>query len=165
VSGGIGYRPRASSRAASATMRANRPSSTMPEVRLRAALHHKGWRFRKNFVMRFGNVRTSPDIVFTRHRVAVFVDGCFWHSCPTHATTPKANSDYWVPKLRRNVARDRETTRALQDAGWSVVRIWEHTSVEEAVEIVERALGLHPAGRPIGHHPPAGQGESRRDSS
>ncbi|MCB0867348.1 MAG: DNA mismatch endonuclease Vsr [Solirubrobacterales bacterium] len=68
----------------------------------------------------------KPDVVFTRQKVAVFVDGCFWHGCPEHGTTPKANSDYWKPKLERNMARDREVDFGLTAAGWTVVRVWEH---------------------------------------
>jgi DNA mismatch endonuclease (patch repair protein) len=70
----------------------------------------------------------------------VFVDGCFWHGCPQHQVVPKANPDYWVPKLRRNVERDREADAALDAAGWVVVHIWEHEDVAEAVELVEEAL-------------------------
>jgi DNA mismatch endonuclease (patch repair protein) len=74
--------------------------------------------------------------VFTRARVAVFVDGCFWHRCPLHATAPKANFDYWAAKLRRNVARDRRADEALQAAGWCVVRVWEHEAVDNAARRV-----------------------------
>lgn len=88
-----------------------------------------------------GVKRRTIDIAFTRARVAVFVDGCFWHCCPVHATWPGANSVWWAEKLRRNVERDRETDELLMTAGWSVVRVWEHVPVEEAVEVVETALG------------------------
>jgi DNA mismatch endonuclease, patch repair protein len=79
-------------------------------------------------------------VVFTRWRVAVFVDGCFWHGCPAHGTQPRANADYWRAKIDRNVERDRETDDLLVEAGWSVVRVWEHVSTESAVERIEVAL-------------------------
>jgi DNA mismatch endonuclease, patch repair protein len=79
-------------------------------------------------------------VVFTRWRVAVFVDGCFWHGCPDHGTQPRANADYWRAKIDRNVERDRETDDLLVEAGWSVVRVWEHVSTESAVHRVEVAL-------------------------
>jgi len=72
--------------------------------------------------------RRRADIVLTRRRIAIFIDGCFWHSCPDHATQPKRNAEYWLPKLRRNVERDRETDVALRTAGWTVLRFWEHES-------------------------------------
>ena len=81
-----------------------------------------------------------PDIVFTRRRVAVFVDGCFWHACPDHGQLPRANASYWEPKLCRNAERDRADTGALERSGWSVVRVWEHEPTPTAVAIVEAAL-------------------------
>lgn len=81
-----------------------------------------------------------PDIVFTRARVAVFVDGCFWHCCPVHGNAPEKNSTYWAPKLARNVQRDREYDLALEEAGWTVIRVWEHEPVEIAVAMVRAAL-------------------------
>jgi DNA mismatch endonuclease (patch repair protein) len=78
--------------------------------------------------------------VFAGARVAVFVDGCFWHSCPEHATAPKANSAWWSAKLAANVARDRDTDQRLAEDGWKVVRIWEHESVVDAGDRVERAV-------------------------
>lgn len=120
--------------------KANRRTGTKPEVRLRSAIHRRGLRFRADLLVRAGPVRVRPDIVFTRWRVAVFVDGCFWHGCPEHQVIPKSNPDYWIPKLRRNVERDRESDAALGAAGWAVVHIWEHVGVGEAVELVERAL-------------------------
>lgn len=85
-----------------------------------------------------------PDLVFPRRRVAVFVDGCFWHVCPEHGREPTRNEWYWTPKLRRNVERDRAADAALEAAGWRVIRIWEHVPVEEAAAVVER--GLNAAG-------------------
>jgi DNA mismatch endonuclease (patch repair protein) len=121
--------------------KANRRTGTRPEVRLRSALHRYGLRFRKDYALRVDDGRViKPDIVFTRARLAVFVDGCFWHACPQHGTTPRSNTDYWGPKLARNVARDRTNELRLQAEGWSVLRVWEHTPVEEAVSIVVQTL-------------------------
>src|SRR5262245_28321051 len=107
-------------------MKANRRRDTTPEVRVRSALHRAGLRFRKDLLVRFRGGHTRPDVVFTSTRVAVYVDGCFWHSCPRHGTRPRNNSWYWRPKLRRNLARDRRVTRRLRAEGWLVLRRWEH---------------------------------------
>ena len=85
-----------------------------------------------------------PDIVFTRQRVAVFIDGCFWHRCPEHGNSPRANTAYWEAKLERNVARDERVDRALQAAGWTVLRLWEHLKPEEAIGRIVAALGRPP---------------------
>ncbi len=126
----------ASSPAARKSMLGNRGSNTRPEVSLRRALHAAGLRFRKDCPLEIGGAKFRPDIVFTRAKVAVFIDGCFWHSCPAHGTTPSRNADYWVPKLARNVQRDREHDAALLANGWRVLRVWEHEPVEDAVERV-----------------------------
>lgn len=122
-------------------MKANRRADTKPEIELRSRLHRAGLRFRKDFPVVVAGRRVRPDVVFTRQRVAVFVDGCFWHCCPAHGTAPSRNVDYWRPKLARNVERDRETTAALEAEGWRVVRIWEHEPVGEAHRRVVAALG------------------------
>lgn len=121
-------------------MRGNRRVGTQPEARLRSALHGKGLRFRKNHPIVAGEVRVRPDIVFPRSRVAVFVDGCFWHACPDHGTKPKSNTSYWAPKLARNVERDRRVDRGLTGEGWKVVRIWEHEPLSDAAAKVLRAV-------------------------
>lgn len=132
--------PEPTSAAATRTGKGNRRSGTQPEVRLRSALHRRGHRFRKDHLVRAGDVRVRADVVFTRWRVTAFVDGCFWHGCPSHQQVPRSNLDYWVPKLAANVERDRRVDAALADAGWVVLRIWEHVEVGEAVRIVEGAL-------------------------
>jgi DNA mismatch endonuclease, patch repair protein len=114
------------------SMRANRRVDTGPERRLRSAIHVLGLRFRKDHPVEIAGRRVRPDIVFTRARVCVFCDGCFWHSCPQHATKPKTNAEFWEQKLRRNVERDRQVDRALADEGWTVVRVWEHEAPEAA---------------------------------
>jgi DNA mismatch endonuclease (patch repair protein) len=110
-------------------MRRNPRSDTKPERQLRSALFRAGLRFRKNYAVRADGRLIRPDIVFPKLQVAVFVDGCFWHHCPEHGNEPRHNAGYWGPKLRRNVARDREVDRALVGEGWLVIRVWEHEDV------------------------------------
>jgi DNA mismatch endonuclease (patch repair protein) len=120
-------------------MLANRGRDTAPELAVRRLLHRSGLRFRVDFAPLGG--RRRADIVFTRRRVAVFIDGCFWHGCPEHATLPKSNADYWLPKLRRNSERDREVDAVLGDAGWVVLRFWEHEAPETVAAAIIRVLG------------------------
>lgn len=125
----------------SRNMRANRRANTKPEVALRSALHGLGYRFRKDFRIDLPDGRrVRPDIVFTRRKIAVFVDGCFWHACPQHGRQPRRNEWYWSPKLRRNVERDRLANVALTDAGWRVVRVWEHEELPAAIARVVREI-------------------------
>ena len=112
---------------------------TKPEVAIRRELWRQGRRYRVDVPVVPGS-RRRADIVFTRCRVAVFVDGCFWHSCPIHATEPNANADWWSDKLRRNVERDRDTDRLLAEHGWVVVRVWEHEDAIGAADRVDQAL-------------------------
>jgi DNA mismatch endonuclease (patch repair protein) len=120
-------------------MQGNRGADTRPELELRSELHRRGNRFRKT-VAPVKGLRCRADIVFARARVAVFVDGCFWHRCPEHGTSPRTNSDYWQVKLDRNVARDRRNDDALVSSGWAVVRVWEHEDVLDAANRVEAIL-------------------------
>lgn len=106
-------------------MQANRRRDTSPELAVRRLVHAAGFRYRVDFRL-VPALRTRADLVFTRSRIAVFIDGCFWHSCPAHGTRPKSNVEYWSPKLARNVQRDRETDAALEALGWQVLRFWEH---------------------------------------
>lgn len=137
---GTRRQPRPSTSGRSRNMQGIRRADTKPELRLRSALHRAGYRFRKDFRLDVAGVRVRPDIVFTRRRVAVFVDGCFWHVCPQHGREPTHNEWYWTPKLRRNVERDRAADAALEAAGWRVVRLWEHEPPELAAAAVVRAL-------------------------
>ena len=123
-------------------MRAIKRTGTKPELALRSALHRQGYRFRKDYRLDLnGGARVRPDIAFTARRVAVFVDGCFWHACPHHGSRPKNNDWYWSPKLARNVERDRAADDAFTHAGWTVVRLWEHVPLEDAVAAVIAAVG------------------------
>lgn len=128
-------------------MAAIRRTDTVPEKTLRSALHATGLRFRKDYRLDLGGVKTRPDIVFTRAKVAVFVDGCYWHSCPQHGVRPRTNVEFWRSKLARNVERDREQDQALSNAGWTVVRVWEHVPVQDAVDLVHRSLTDRSPGR------------------
>lgn len=119
-------------------MQANRRRDTTPEVAVRRLLHSRGLRYRVDYPPLGG--RRRADIVFTRKRIAVFIDGCFWHGCPEHASRPTVNTDYWDPKLQRNIERDRETSALLEDADWTVLRFWEHEPPELVAAAIESAV-------------------------
>ena len=119
-------------------MQGNRSRDTRPELALRSALHRRGLRFRAAFQSR--EVRCRIDVAFTRLQLAVFVDGCFWHGCPEHGTSPRTNASYWSQKLAGNQARDRRVDAALKAAGWRVIRVWEHDDPERAADVVDEAL-------------------------
>lgn len=110
--------------------------NTAPELALRRALHMRGMRYRVQVKVP-GNNRRTIDIAFPRAHLAVYVDGCFWHGCPDHYHAPQANADWWAWKVERNRARDADTNRELEAAGWIVLRIWEHVAAEEAADLVE----------------------------
>lgn len=130
--------PRPSNENARRTMLANRRKDTSPELAVRRRLHAAGMRYRVDFPADGTDRRRRADIVFTRARVAVFIDGCFWHGCPEHFIAPKRNADYWGPKIERNMERDRTSTARLREAGWQVLRFWEHENPEDvAARIVE----------------------------
>jgi len=131
--------PEPGSTSVGARMRRQRRRDTAPEVALRRLLHARGPRFRVDAPLP-GMPRRRADILFSRSRVAVFVDGCFWHSCPEHATRPVNNAHWWALKLEHNVERDRDTDRRLEAIGWRVVRVWEHEDLGDAADRVEAAL-------------------------
>jgi DNA mismatch endonuclease (patch repair protein) len=124
------------------SMQSNTGRDTGPELRLRRAVHARGLRF---FVNRrpIRAVRRTADLVFPRLKVAVFLDGCFWHGCPEHHTVSKTNAEYWATKAADNRRRDLDTNERLAEAGWTVVRIWEHEPAGEGAarvaDVVERA--------------------------
>lgn len=99
--------------------------TTGPERRLRSALHRVGLRFRVDY-RPVPSIRCTADVVFPKRHVCVFVDGCFWHGCETHFTVPMKNAEWWAEKIEDNVRRDSAKTQALEQAGWKVVRVWEH---------------------------------------
>ena len=120
-------------------MRVTKQRDTPAEVALRSKLHRGGFRFGVDKAIP-GVTRARPDILFPTEKVAVFVDGCFWHSCPEHGTIPKANREWWIEKLAGNVERDRRHRRELGDAGWVVLRVWEHESASQAATQVASAV-------------------------
>lgn len=122
-------------------MEANQRKDTGPERLLRSNLHARGLRYRVDCPIVLAGRRVRPDLVFSGAKVAVFVDGCFWHRCPVHATDPRANADYWQAKFDRTVARDHADDAALRSKGWTVVRIWEHEDPDEAAARIEAILG------------------------
>lgn len=134
--------PGASSEALSARMSVAKRRDTAPEMLLRRELHRRGRRFR--VVLKVpGNNRRTIDIAFSKQKLAVFVDGCFWHGCPEHGTHPSANAAWWSKKLAANRARDEDTNQLLRTAGWRVLRFWEHTPADGAANRVEQELEGH----------------------
>lgn len=115
------------------TMKRVRQKGTKPEKALSSELFRRGMRYRVNYK----NISGSPDIAFTKAKIAVFVDGCFWHACPIHGSVPKNNREWWEAKLERNVARDRRTELALEELGWISLRYWEHDDVDEIADEIE----------------------------
>lgn len=136
----------ASSPAVRNVMRANRGRDTKPELRLRRALHALGYRYRVDS-RPLPSLNRRADLTFPGARVAVFVDGCYWHGCPEHYRQPVANGEtYWAPKIAANRARDEDTNARLREAGWRVVRVWEHAGIEEQLATVLPELGMYNRG-------------------
>ncbi|WP_141778154.1 very short patch repair endonuclease [Phycicoccus sp. SLBN-51] len=127
---------------------------TAPEMAVRRALHRKGLRYRVHLPVP-GIARRRIDIAFTRRKVAVFIDGCFWHSCPEHGRIPSRNGEWWRWKLSGNARRDRATTQHLEDLGWRVVRCWEHEQPADIVRRIQDALDAQPV-RETPSHPEHG---------
>ena len=120
-------------------MQRQRRRDTSLELAIRRRLHALGYRFRVDHRLE-PSLRVRGDIVFTKRRLVVFVDGCFWHGCPEHATAPKNNAAWWREKLRANMERDRRNRDTLRELGWIVVSVWEHESVAAATQRVVEAL-------------------------
>jgi DNA mismatch endonuclease (patch repair protein) len=120
-------------------MRGNRRRDTRPEQEVRRILHSQGLRYRVDLPLAFDR-RRRADIVFTRIRLAVFIDGCFWHGCPVHYVPPATNPVYWEAKVARNRERDVETTVRLEQSGWTVLRLWEHEDPDRAAGLVRETV-------------------------
>jgi DNA mismatch endonuclease (patch repair protein) len=120
-------------------MRANKGKDTSPELAIRTALHRSGYRYTVDKRPEI-DINRRADIVFRAVKVAVFVNGCFWHGCPKHYVSPKSNKKYWSVKVKNNRARDSETKALLQKRGWRVLVVWEHQSTESAYANVVKAL-------------------------
>lgn len=131
--------PPASTEAVRRSMAANRSRDTAPELALRRACFARGLRYRTS-TRPVPELRRTADLVFVGPRVAVFLDGCFWHGCPDHFTKAKRNAGFWRDKVETNRARDEATTIALTSAGWAVLRFWEHVDPEAAAELVQAAV-------------------------
>lgn len=121
-------------------MAAVRRRNTKPELQLRRLLHAAGWRYRVDYRLDLAGGRVRPDVVFTRRKIAIYIHGCFWHSCPEHATKPADNGEFWAAKLSRTVERDRQQVAALEAAGWTVLTVWEHEPAAEAAARVAAVL-------------------------
>ncbi|CAM00878.1 very short patch repair protein [Saccharopolyspora erythraea NRRL 2338] len=120
-------------------MQANKGRDTKPELALRRAVHALGLRYRVS-TRPLPAIRRTADLTFSRAKVAVFLDGCFWHGCPEHHTQSATNAEFWAEKVRRNRERDREIDRLLAEAGWSVIRIWEHEDPQVGAALVAQEV-------------------------
>jgi DNA mismatch endonuclease, patch repair protein len=127
-------RPKASSDAVRSFMKNLPRKNTGPEIALRRCLHRRGVRFR----LHRRDLPGSPDIVIVRLRIAVFVNGCFWHGCPEHAVAPKSNAEWWAEKLRKNRERDARKDTELRELGWKAVHVWEHENPEQVADWLAR---------------------------
>jgi DNA mismatch endonuclease, patch repair protein len=150
-------RPPASTPAVRGRMQRQARRDTEPELLLRREAHRLGLRYRVDRAPLPG-IRRRADLVFPRARIAVFVDGCFWHCCPVHRTMPKANAGWWAEKLAANVRRDRDTDARLGEAGWTVIRYWEHEDMAQAARALlgeVRRVRSDRRGRPASAAPPS----------
>ena len=136
-------------------MRANRRRDTKPEKAVRSGLHAQGLRFRVDYPVPGSGPRlVRPDIAFTRLKIAVFIDGCFWHGCPDHGRRDTGrNREYWSPKIARNQQRDREQAERLERIGWTVLRFWEHENSDVVVDHIVAAVRTR--ARELGNGPRA----------
>lgn len=123
-----------------AVMLGNKRRDTLPELRVRQLVHAAGLRYRVDYAPLSHNRRLRADLVFTRSKVVVFIDGCFWHGCPQHYVASHTNTDYWGPKIAANAERDARNTALLEAEGWTVLRFWSHTPPEEAATAIAQAV-------------------------
>lgn len=119
--------------------------NTGPEMLLRKALWARGVRYRIHY-----KITGKPDIVFPGKRIAIFVDGCFWHGCHEHGTKPKANAKFWNTKISKNISRDHDVTEELAKSGWSVLRFWEHEINDDLDSVIHKLIHvIETIGKPI----------------
>lgn len=137
----------AASAAVRAVMQGNRSRDTAPEKALRSAVHALGLRYRVNMRPE-RQIRRSADLVFTRVKVAVFLDGCFWHGCSDHHRPARTNQDFWAEKISGNKKRDSDTDTRLTAAGWAVIRVWEHEDPSDAAHRIETVVRSRRANSP-----------------
>ncbi|WP_411109897.1 very short patch repair endonuclease [Streptomyces sp. c-19] len=142
----------ASSAATRRSMLGNRSRDTAPELLLRSLVHAAGLRYRVA-AKPLPKMRRTADMVFRPVKVAVFIDGCFWHGCPEHFVMPKTNQPYWEEKIGRNIQRDRDTDDRLAEAGWLVLRFWEHLEPEACAATVIEAVAARRQEAPASKRP------------
>ena len=124
------------------SMISNRRRDTNPELTVRRLLHAEGFRFRVDYPIRTAERTIRVDIAFPRARIAILIDGCFWHGCPEHGTMPRHNRDYWEPKIARNRARDQRQVQSLAEAGWQALRFWTHEQPDEISRRIGEAVAI-----------------------
>lgn len=129
------HRPTASSETVRSRMSRQKRKDTEAEMSVRRILHARGVRYRVD-VRPVPELRARGDIVWSGLRLIVFIDGCFWHGCPDHATRPRANAEWWAEKLDNNIRRDRQTNSDLDERGWTVLRFWEHENPEDVADVI-----------------------------
>ncbi|WP_446040454.1 very short patch repair endonuclease [Streptomyces sp. SID1121] len=129
----------ASSAAIRRNMQAIRSRDTKPERLIRRLVHAQGLRYRVA-ARPLADLRRTADLVFRPAKVAVFIDGCYWHGCPEHYVSPKTNTGYWSGKVAGNIARDRDTDQRLAEAGWAVLRFWEHESADKCALLIANTV-------------------------
>lgn len=144
--GTVGQQSWASSERVRRSMRANRGRDTAPELAVRKIVHNAGLRYRVDH-RPIPGLNRRADLVFTRARVAVFIDGCFWHGCPRHHTTAVTNAAFWSEKVESNRARDAETNGLITTAGWQVLRFWEHEVPTDVAVVIIETVRRRVAGR------------------
>lgn len=138
----------ASSPGVRASMKSNKGRDTKPEMALRSAVHALGLRYRVSG-RPLKELRRTADLVFPKVRVAVFLDGCFWHGCPEHHSVAVTNADFWAKKVAGNIERDRDTDMRLVEAGWVSVRVWEHEDPLEAARRIHEVVSARPTGNQV----------------
>jgi len=144
--------PKPSSDEAHRRMKAVRQRDTKAEMEVRRRLHAMGLRYRVDYPV-LESPRRRADVAFPRLRIAVFIDGCFWHGCPIHGSSPKANAEFWKRKIEANVARDRDTDERLRAKGWTVLRFWEHEDPDRVAGLIRKSVE---AARRVGRFEPTG---------
>lgn len=138
--------PKASSSQVSRRMARTPQKDTSAEMAIRRELHRRGFRYRVDYTV-LRKPRRTADLAFPKLKIAVFIDGCFWHGCPEHGTWPKQNAEFWRQKIEANISRDEDTNERLSGLDWRVIRIWEHEAPEAAVERIVKVVSKAKNGR------------------
>ncbi len=117
--------------------------NTKLELDFRKKIWNKGLRYRLHY-----NIHGKPDLVFVSKKIAIFIDSCFWHKCPKHFRQPKSNKKYWIPKIKRNLTRDKEINKLLKKEGWKVLRFWEHDLLGNENNCLKKIIHIYKAAPP-----------------